>query len=219
MNRSIDLHEVLWAENSDLAKACLDHPFVQGLARGDLDAEVFKRYVAQDAFFLRTFFSAYALVAAKCANSRLDLARRILTLMGGILDELRLHASLAQSLGIDLDQVEPHRATLAYTDFLLRTSWSRDVGEIIAAMTPCMRLYAYLGRELEGNAITENPYKEWIRTYASTDFTALAEELEGILDEMGEISPEIRDAYRYAMECELDFFASPLEARSAGQPR
>ena len=210
------LHESLWNENRDLARACLDHGFVRGLAAGDLNTDAFKRYVAQDVFFLRAFFGAYAVAAAKCATSaRLDVAHRIHSLMRGVLDELRLHASFAQSLGIDLDNVEPHPATRAYTDFLLHTSWSRDPAEILAAMIPCMRLYAYLGQELKGRDEPDNPYREWIRTYASADFAALAEELEALLDELGELgelTPALRDAYRYAMECELNFFSAPLES-------
>ena len=207
----VKLHESLWSENRDLARACLEHSFVQALAHGDLDTDAFKRYVAQDAFFLRAFFGAYALAAAKCAtNARLDVAHRIHFLMSGVLDELGLHASFAQSLGLDLDNVEPHPATRAYTDFLLHTSWSHDPGEIFAAMTPCMRLYAHLGEELKGCDEPENPYREWIRTYASADFAALAEELEALLDELGKLTPTIRDAYRYAMVCELNFFSAPL---------
>lgn len=213
MSRSTSLHDDLWKENRDLAEACLNHPFVQGLARGDLDAEAFKRYVAQDVFFLRAFFGAYGVAAAKCVTEgRVDLASRIHSLMTGILDELKLHAGYAHSLGIDLDDIEPHPTATAYTDFLLHTSWSGEPGEIFAAMTPCMRLYAYLGEELKGKDVPENPYRDWIQTYASPDFTALAQELEAMLDELGESTATIRDAYRYAMECERDFFSAPMES-------
>ena len=51
------LHEILWRANRDLAQACFELPFVQGLASGGLAAAAFQRYVAQDAFFLRAFFA------------------------------------------------------------------------------------------------------------------------------------------------------------------
>ena len=54
------LHKTLWQENQALAEECLAHPFVRGLGDGRLDPEAFKHYVAQDAFFLQAFFSAYA---------------------------------------------------------------------------------------------------------------------------------------------------------------
>lgn len=213
MERSPSLHGRLWEENRDLARASLNHPFVQGLARGDLDLEAFQRYVAQDAFFLRAFFRAYALAAARCGpGTRLDLLRRIESLMAGVLDELELHAGYAEELGIDLDRVDPDPATLAYTDFLLRTAWEREPGEIFAAMTPCMRLYSWLGQELAEHGRPDNPYREWIRTYASDEFAALADEVEALLNELAEDTDAVRDAYRYAMVCERDFFASPLEA-------
>ena len=68
------LHDTLWNENAELARRCLEHPFVQGLADGTLDRDAFRRYVAQDAFFLRAFFRAYGLAAARCDD--FDHARR-----------------------------------------------------------------------------------------------------------------------------------------------
>ncbi len=59
------LHEILWQQNVRLAEVCLHHPFVRGLADGTLDPEAFRRYVAQDAFFLNAFARAYALAAAR----------------------------------------------------------------------------------------------------------------------------------------------------------
>jgi hypothetical protein len=42
---------------------------------------------------------------------------------------------------------------------------------IIAAMVPCMRLYAFLGAELsKGRELEGHPYREWIETYASPAF-------------------------------------------------
>ena len=212
MSGTADLPQRLWEGNAELARASLEHPFVQGLAGGDLDQEAFKRYVAQDAFFLRAFHRAYALAAAKCGpDTPRATLRRIESLMAGVLDELDLHAGYAEELGIDLDRVDPHPATLAYTDFLLRTAWEGEPGEIFAAMTPCMRLYAWLGQRLAEHDRPENPYREWIRTYASDEFAALAEEVESLLDELAEDTDSVRDAYRYAMVCERDFFAAPLE--------
>ncbi len=203
------LHVTLWRENRALAEECLAHPFVRGLGNGSLDPEDFKHYVAQDAFFLRAFFSAYALAAVQ-AVERSAVIRRLHGLMRGVLDELKLHEGYAESLAIDLENIRPHRAARAYTDFLLRTAWTAEVGEIMAAMTPCMRLYAYLGQELAAGDHSQNPYRKWIETYSSEKFEAQARELESLLDQLADHTREVRFAYRYAMRCELDFFSASL---------
>lgn len=199
------LHADLWRAHEDLARASLETPFVRRLSEGTLDLELFKRYVAQDAFFLKAFFSAYALAAAR-ASDKLDAAHRLHALMKGVLDELELHGRYSESLDIDLAAVTPNPAARAYTDFLLDTGWNADVGEILAAMTPCMRLYAWIGQQLDGQDQADNPYKDWIDTYASDGFEALASELETLLDELASDTPSVRAAYDTAMRCELDFF-------------
>ncbi len=203
------LYDTLWNENAELVRRCLEHPFVRRLAAGTLDREAFRRYVAQDAFFLRAFFRAYGLAAARCDD--FDHARRFHELMASVLEELKLHANYAKTLDINLDDVQPYATTSAYTDFLLRIAWHNSVAEIIAAMVPCMRLYAHIGNELTTSLRPEHPYEDWIKTYSSDEFKALCARLESLLDEVASDSPSVRDAYCYAMQCELNFFSAPLE--------
>ena len=80
------LHSLLWQLNSEIRRRCLEHPFVRGLADGTLEREVFKRYVAQDAFFLHAFLRAYALAAAK--SNHLEQVRLFHQLMAGVVEEL-----------------------------------------------------------------------------------------------------------------------------------
>lgn len=203
------LHTSLWQQNADLTQRIVEHTFVRGLADGTLDRDAFRRYVAQDAFFLRAFLKAYALAAAK--SDDFERARVFHDLMTGVLDELKLHGSYSATLGIDLDDVEPYAATTAYTNFLLRVAWHGSLAEIIAAMVPCMRVYQYLGNELTASLRPDHPYKQWIKTYAGNEFGQLCARLESLLDEIAANSPAVHDAYRYAMQCELDFFSAPLE--------
>jgi thiaminase/transcriptional activator TenA len=199
-----DLACRLWTSNQDLATACLQHPFVRGLADGSLPAAPFRAYVAQDAYFMEAF------ALARCPDRHgFDAFQN---LIAGVIDELKLHATYASRLGIDLARVEPARATLAYTDFLLATAGLGTVGEICAAMTPCMRLYAFLGQALaaEGAAQPANPYREWVETYAAAVFESLTARLEGLLNRYAEDGPTVRSCYRRAMQLELEFFAFPL---------
>ena len=132
-------------------------------------------------------------------------------LLNGVLRELQLHAGYAQELKIKLDCVKPYSAVAVYTDFLLATAGQREPGETLAAMTPCMRLYGYLGTELARTVGAGNPYQPWIATYSSPDFQALIVRVESLLDSMAQDSRAVRDAYAYAMQCELNFFSAMWE--------
>jgi thiaminase/transcriptional activator TenA len=194
----------LWQSNQDLAQACLENPFVQGIATGTLERTKFAYYVGQDAFFLEAFARAYSIAAAKAPDW--EVFNAFHTFAGGVLEELRLHEGYATEWGIDLRKVEPATATRRYTDFLLATAWSSDAGLITVAMTPCMRLYAFLGQKLAENGIPEHQYSDWIRTYSQPDFEQLAQQLEVLTDRYTTMTASVKSTYRYAMLCERDFF-------------
>jgi thiaminase/transcriptional activator TenA len=193
----------LWRRNRDLAEACLAHPFVRGIASGELARERFRVYVAQDAYFLEAFARAYALALARSPDREGIFVFK--DLLAGVFAELALHRGYAERWGIDLEP-EPLPPTSAYCDFLLRTASLEPVGYTTAAMAPCMRLYAFLGRELAPKLNPESAYREWVETYSSDDLEALAARLEALLDRYGGEPERLARLYRRAMELELAFF-------------
>jgi thiaminase/transcriptional activator TenA len=199
----VSLARTLWQANADWAQKILAHPFVQGLGDGSLATAGFKSYVAQDAYFLDAFARAYAFCLAH-GTSRDDLFG-FSELIAGVLEELKLHKSYTEKLGVSLDGVTPLPATQAYVDFLLGNARQGDLGETIAGMTPCMRLYAFLGQSLAKKAVAP-AYADWVKTYSDPGFGALAVRLEELLDQHAADSPAVRANYRRAMELEYGFF-------------
>ena len=199
----MSLARTLWDANADLAQRILAHRFVRGLGDGSLAIDSFKGYVAQDAYFLEAFARSYGFCLAY-STTREDI-QTFADLIGGAREELELHKSYAERWQVELDGVSPIAATTAYTSFLLETAELGDLGETIAAMTPCMRLYAFLGRSLAAREVAPL-YSEWVKTYADSGFEALAARLEALLDRHAADSAPVRANYRRAMELEYGFF-------------
>lgn len=196
----------LWTENAEVVAEVLANPFVRGIGDGSLERDLFAGYIAQDAFFLESFARAYGLALARSSDT--DTLLTFADLLAGVREELGLHASYAASWGIDMTDVEPAAATLAYTEFLLATAATAEVGVVCAAMTPCMRLYAHIGVTLDSK--TAGPYAQWVQTYADPGFDEVASLLERLLDRAARDIPAARTAYRRAMQLELAFFDAAL---------
>ena len=195
----------LWERNYNLASLSLNTKFVQGIKNGDLPKTKFQEYLAQDYFFLESFARAYGLAVSKSRNKK--NIKTLSVLLSGVSEELILHETYAKEWDIDLTTNLIGPATKKYTDFLEEVSLNLSLIEIMSAMTPCMRLYSWLGKKLL-NMISDNPYKEWILTYSDESFDNLAKSLENLIDEYDESYEidQIYFLYKSAMELELDFF-------------
>ena len=195
----------LWESNSQLALLSLKTKFVQGLKTGKLPRNIFQEYLAQDYFFLESFAKAYGLAVSKSKDK--NSIKILSQLLVGVSEELILHETYAKEWEIDLSNNYIKPATKNYTNFLDDVSQKLSAVEIMFAMTPCMRLYSWIGKSLS-NMILNNPYKQWILTYSDQSFDNLAKSLEKIIDNYEE-SYDINQAnylYKKAMELELDFF-------------
>jgi len=210
---SQSIADTLWQENQDLAIACLNHPFVRGIGDGRLSRDTFAYYVGQDAFFLEAFARAYSIAAAKAEDWEGFMVFH--SLAEGVLQELKLHQSYAQKWEVDLQTVKPGTATRQYTDFLLATAWGQAAGVTATAMLPCMKLYSFLGKALAQKGIPEHDYSDWIATYSSDEFNPLVQQLEQLTEKYSRVSRTTRSTYRYAMQCELDFFEGALRAKES----
>ena len=195
----------LWESNSELALLSLKTKFVQGLKTGKLPRNIFQEYLAQDYFFLESFAKAYGLAVSKSKDK--NSIKILSQLLVGVSEELILHETYAKKWEIDLSNNYIKPATKNYTNFLDDVSQNLSAVEIMFAMTPCMRLYSWIGKSLS-NMILNNPYKEWILAYSNENFDNLAKSLETIIDNYKEPYDINKANYLYntAMELELDFF-------------
>ncbi len=195
----------LWESHNDLAYRCLKTKFVQGIKTGDLPSTKFQEYIAQDYFFLESFAHAYRLAVSK-SKSKKNI--KILSeLLLGVSEELILHETYSKQWGINLTTNSIKPATKKYTDFLEQVSINSSFIEIMSAMTPCMRLYSWLGKKLL-NSNSSNPYRDWILIYSNESFDNLAKKLENIIDEYSDSYDinQLNFLYKKAMELELEFF-------------
>jgi thiaminase/transcriptional activator TenA len=166
----------------------LEHPFVRGLGDGTLPVDRFRFYLRQDYLFLIDYCRVFALAAAKAPDlAAMQLFSTLLqdTLFG----EMQSHREYSARLGIpaaELEHAGPAPVTLAYTRHLLTVAHAGTLADILAAVLPCQWGYAEIGRALaqRGEPAGAPLYAEWIRTYASAEFAAGAEQLRALLDQV-----------------------------------
>jgi len=201
----MNLSEKLWEDNFHLAKKSLATNFVQNLKIGLLPKEKFQLYLAQDYFFLESFARAYGLAVSKAKDKQ--TIKILSELLLGVSQELVLHEDYARKWDINFNINLIESATKNYTDFLNEVSQKNDLINIMCAMAPCMRLYAWIGKSLANN-LENNPYEEWIRTYSDNTFENLAKSLENLIDmnHNSEKFNELNYFYKKSMELELAFF-------------
>ena len=195
----------LWESNFDLALLSLKSKFVQGIKNGNLPKNLFQEYVAQDYFFLESFSRAYGLAVSKSKDK--NSIKVLSQLLVGVSEELILHETYSKEWDIDLTNNHIKPATQNYTNFLDEVSKKQSSVEIMFAMTPCMRLYSWIGKSLS-NKVLNNPYKEWIITYSDESFDNQAKSLENLIDSSKEAydTNQANYLYKRAMELELEFF-------------
>ena len=199
------ISNTLWESNYELALLSLKSKFVQGLKNGNLPKNIFQEYIAQDYFFLESFSRGYGLAVSKSKDKNsIEVLRQLLE---GVTEELILHETYAKEWDIDLTNNYIKPATQNYTDFLDEVSKKQSAIEIMFAMTPCMRLYSWIGKSLSKNVLN-NPYKKWIITYSDETFDKLAKSLENLIDSSKEAydTNKANLLYKRAMELELEFF-------------
>ncbi|KAK4755509.1 hypothetical protein SAY87_009266 [Trapa incisa] len=236
LDSEIGLAKKLWNKCRRETTFALYTPFTVCLASGNLKVDSFRHYISQDVCFLKAFAQAYELAEEYADDD--DEKFAIAELRKGILKELKMYYSFVQEWGTDSNAEITHNpATVRYTNFLLATTSGKVEGQkapgklatpfektkvaayTLGAMTPCMRLYAFFGKEFQKFVHPNeesHPYMKWIETYSSESFQASALQTEDLLDKLsvsltGEELDIIEKLYYQAMKLEIEFFnAQPL---------
>ena len=189
--------ERAWAAAQPWFASILEHPFVTGLGDGTLPHEAFARYLVDDAHYLDRYARVLSQLSVRAAAPA-DVELFAVSAAGAVTAERALHASWLGAHGIDPDgqqAPEPTATCRAYTGYLLEQAVSAPFDVAVAAVLPCFRVYAEVGRRLGQDLAPEHPYAEWIATYADPEFDAAVRRAEECLDRVVEHEDTVTAAY------------------------
>lgn len=192
---SVRLHDAaapVWEE-------CLRHPFVTGIGDGTLDMEKFRYFMLQDYLYLFDYARVFALGVVKARDPELMrvFAANVDAILGG---EMKIHRAYMKRLDITEEQVfsvKPALANLSYTNYMLSVAHAGTPMEIVASILACSWSYAEIGQALSAiPGAAEHPfYGEWIRGYASEEYTATNQALIELMDTLAADATEAQLAY------------------------
>ncbi|KMK78008.1 thiaminase II [Alkalihalobacillus pseudalcaliphilus] len=186
--------ELLRKEADPVFEAIFEHPFIRGIAKGDVPKEALIHYVEQDYEYLSTFCRIYGLAVSKC-EERHDMAF-FQEQIGFVLnDEVHPHNNFCQVAGVQYEDLQ--KAPLAptahhYTRHMLEAAQSGTLGETLAALAPCPWTYYEIGVRLveEINPGPEHPFYDWIQFYANAEVTQIVETFIEKIDQQAEQASE-----------------------------
>ena len=162
----------LWTEIEPVYDAILDHPFIKGLASGELGVDSFVQFISQDTHYLQDYVRTLLALAAKAPDFA---ATKMLTThaAAAAAAETGLHAERMTDLGrgpAELLAFDARPTTRAYTSFMLATVFTGSFADGLTAIIPCFWIYAEVGQHLK-QAGSPNPvYQRWIDSYGSDDY-------------------------------------------------
>lgn len=194
-------------------EAIFDHPFVKGIADGDLSSEQLAHYVRQDYQYLTVFCQVYGLAISKC-TSREDLAF-FNEQIGFVLDdENHPHRNLARVSGYPMEELGRETilapTSLAYTRHMLHAAHTGTMGELLCALLPCPLTYREIGLRLKKEVEPDDshPFKPWIEFYADPRIGDICREFEGRVDRLAAAAGEDergRMEENFLTSCRLEY--------------
>lgn len=188
----------LWAGIDSIYQDILRHPFLDGLADGTLDRQVFRFYVLEDALYLHEFARAVAILGGKAPHPDITAA-----LCGDAVATIEAEreqlGQFISELGGSRDELfvrQPAPTNRAYTSYFLSQVHAQPFHEGLAAVLPCYWIYAEVGKELLKRPSSPDPlYRRWIESYGSEEYDAVVQRVVQLTDEVAEgLGPDARKA-------------------------
>lgn len=166
-------------EADHLYEAVYEHPFVQGIAKGDLSTERLIHYVKQDFTYLTTFTRVYGIAISKCTR-REDIAYFHKQIEFVLNDESHPHHNFCRVAGVTYESLqgsENSPTAVNYMQHMLNAAQFGSIAEIIATLLPCPWIYAEIGQRIarEFHPDESHPFHEWISFYDGGTIMELTE--------------------------------------------
>lgn len=158
-------------QGSYIFEAIYDHPFVRGIAEGNLKKEQLIHYVKQDFEYLNAYMRIYGIAISKSSTrEEIEIFNQQI---GFILhSEIHPHNNFCSVAGVNYEQLQGYPLSPSahhYIRHMLTVAHEGTLGEIMAVLLPCPWTYLDIGQRLlnEVKPTENHPFYEWIHFYGS----------------------------------------------------
>ncbi|WP_046212520.1 thiaminase II [Paenibacillus wulumuqiensis] len=152
-------------------EAIYHHPFVQGIARGDLKPEQLVHYVKQDFEYLNSFMRIYGTAISKCTSREdMDMFNQQISFV--LNSEVHPHNNFCHVAGVPYEQLQGYPVAPSahnYIRHMLTAAQEGDLGDILAVLLPCPWTYWEIGKRLleDVKPDVSHPFYDWIDFYGN----------------------------------------------------
>lgn len=207
MSFSVELRK----EADPIFNAIFEHPFVQGIAKGDLKKEQLIHYVKQDFEYLNAFIRIYGMAISKCKDRKdMEMFNKQISFI--LNSETHPHHNFCQVADVKYEELQGYPLSPTahqYIRHMLTVAHEGTLGEIIAVLLPCPWTYWEIGKRLltEVNPDRSHPFYEWIHFYGNrTDSitTKFCARLDELVKEATNIEKEKMEEH-FLLSCQLEY--------------
>ncbi|QTM98029.1 thiaminase II [Sediminibacillus dalangtanensis] len=204
--------EQLRKQADEVFEGILQHPFIRGIAEGNVPKQALIHYVKADYEYLSAFNRIYGLAISKCED-RSDMGF-FQEQIGFVLNsEIHPHENFCRVAGVNYDDLQgsPLPPTADhYVAHMSKAAYSGTMGETLAALLPCPWTYLEIGRAIleEKQPDTSHPFYEWISFYADGEIAEVTHELCRKIDRWASNASEQdkqKAAQAFIKSCQLEY--------------
>jgi thiaminase/transcriptional activator TenA len=199
-------------EAEPIFQAIFNHPFLQGIARGELQKEQLIHYVKQDFEYLNVYMNIYGLGISKCRDRR-DIAM-FHDKIGFILNsEIHPHNNLCRVAGVNYEDLQGYRlapTALHYTRHMLSVAHQGTLGEIYAVLLACPWTYIEAAQNIIETVQPgpDHPFYEWIMFYGDQSIRPRMMDMIQRLDDRADKANKderARMKEHFMLSCQLEY--------------
>lgn len=181
-----------WQAAQPVYEQIIRHPFVLGLATGQLPHEKFRYYLRQDTLYLTSYSKVMAHTAQRLHDPQHKAAYERFARTGVAVEQAMHDIFLKGDLPSEKELGDACRHYIT----LQRSQADQHVALEAVATLPCFWVYQRVGEViLEISAAhRDNPYSQWIDTYADESFRDDTRQAVAICDALAEAAtPELKE--------------------------
>ncbi|MGE6630551.1 thiaminase II [Bacillus sp. NPDC077027] len=198
-------------EAEPIFEAIYHHPFVKGIAEGNLKREQLIHYVKQDFEYLNAFIKIYAAAISKCTDRQdIEFFHKQIAF---ILDsETHPHQNLCRVAQVQYEDLQGYSLAPSahhYIHHMLQVAKEGSLGEILAVLLPCPWTYWEIGQRLLSDVQPEpsHPFYDWITFYGGITDSITVELCERLDQWAQEASDKEKENMKqhFMLSCQLEY--------------